>query len=126
MSEQETVKDVIKRMVKSINTIKANPPCCHGCIYGVQAYCESCCTLSQLKRCERDFARAIRKPSPEPPACNGCMDGVSINPNCDICRYKVLLKARHLAKSECKISQGDIRHGTAYDSVFPLKVSTLN
>lgn len=109
---QETVKDVIKRIVKSINTIKTNAPCCYGCIYGVHAYCESCCTLSELKRSERDLSRTIRKVSPEPPACNGCTDGVSINPNCDICRYRVLLKARHLAESECKI--------------FPLKVSTLH
>lgn len=107
---QESVKDVIKRIVKSINTIKTTAPC-YGCVYGVHAYCESCCTLSELKRCERDFARAIRKPSPEPPLCNGCTDGVSINSNCDICRYRVLLKARHM---------------TAYDSVFPLQVSTLN
>jgi DNA-directed RNA polymerase subunit RPC12/RpoP len=80
---QETVKEVINRIVKSINTIKTDV------------------SFS---------ATDIRKVSPEPPICQGCMDGISINSNCDICRYRVLLKARHM---------------TAYDIAFPLRVSTL-
>ena len=125
MSEQETVKDVIKRIVKSINTIKTNAPC-YGCVYGVHAYCESCCTLSELKRSERDLSRTIRKVSPEPPVCNGCMDGVSINPNCDICRYRVLLKARHMTAYDTSLKASARYPNGIYDTVFPLKVSTLN
>ena len=76
--EQETVKDVIKRIIKSMNTIKSN-------------------------------ATDIRIVSPEPPLCQGCADGVSIC--CHACRYREFLKAKQ---------------GTAYDNVFPLKVSTIN
>lgn len=56
-------------------------------------------------------ATDIRKVEPEPPLCKGCVDWTIVNPNCDICKYRILLKARHI---------------TAYDSVFPLKVSTFN
>ena len=92
---QETVKDVIKRIVKSINTNKTE-------------------------------VNDIRKVSPEPPACNGCTDGVSINPNCDICRYRVLLKARHGTAYDTSLEASARYPNGIYDSVFPLKVSTLH
>jgi len=110
MSEQETVKDVIKRIVKSINTIKTEV---HD---------------TSLKASARypNGIYDIRKVSPEPPACNGCTDGVSINPNCDICRYRVLLKARHMTAYDTSLEASAKYPNGIYDSVFPLKVSTLN
>jgi hypothetical protein len=94
---QETVKEVINRIVKSIRS-DVNP--CYNCINA-----NSRISLGEILHplsagCLSAYT--VRKVSEEPTTmCNGvdCCDG---------CRYRLMKTS-----------------STAYDSVFPLKVSTL-
>jgi hypothetical protein len=92
---QETVKEVINRIVKSIRS-DVNP--CYNCINANSAY-------------------TVRKVSEEP---NTMCNGVDC---CDGCRYRQMKTSSTAYDISLKAGARSPKGG--YDSVFPLKVSTL-